>query len=137
VFVSSQLHGGTFRDAGTHQVSRGSPCSGQHVATGELRRRFPAGPVSLVYLSWEPLNATAFEPYREHALEVEKLCAKSAGANIPLISLRYCQLWEELEQINPRHAARMRERYACAVSPGRKTRGCPSSDLSAIFGSWR
>ena len=80
-----------------------------------LRRRFRVGRVALVYLFWEPLNATAFEVYQKHAGEVAGLERRLRGSEIPLLSLRYSELWQELSQGNPAHVTRLRERYAFPI----------------------
>jgi hypothetical protein len=80
-----------------------------------LRTYFGVRPVTLVYLFWEPTNATAFEPYRQHAVEVEKLTRRLSTAEIPLVALRYSELWDELESADIGHVSDVRKRYAVAL----------------------
>ncbi|MCA9512655.1 MAG: hypothetical protein KC560_18245 [Myxococcales bacterium] len=70
----------------------------------------------LVYLFWEPTNATRFDVYRRHAEEVERAVDELGDASIPLVAMRYSELWDALGSAAPEHAARLQARYAFALA---------------------
>jgi len=71
--------------------------------------------VILVYLYWEPMNAKDISIYQKHTEEIKDLKERLSGADTPLLSISYPELWREMEASNPKHVARLRERYEFAV----------------------
>jgi len=71
--------------------------------------------VILVYLYWEPMNAKDISIYQKHTEEIKDLKERLSGADTPLLSISYPELWREMEASNPDHVARLRARYEFEV----------------------
>ena len=88
-----------------------------------LGRTFPDRPVVLLYLFWEPLDATRFEAFRRHRSELAAFARAVAPAAVRLESLSVCELWRQWalrdrpDWLAPL-IARLEERYAVAIEPG-------------------
>ena len=80
-----------------------------------LRNTFNRKRAKLVYLFWEPENATRHEKYRLHATEINGLTERLALSSIPLVPMRYSELWASIEQDKPNHVKLLRQRYSLVV----------------------
>jgi hypothetical protein len=85
-----------------------------------LRQRFPSGPISLLYLFWEPTNARSLEAYDRHRQEVEELQSRVAGDRVRLVAQSHLELWDDWSaQGTPgwlsAHVEALRQRYAVRV----------------------
>ena len=72
---------------------------------------------ALVYLFWEPSNATHIEACRQHRDEIESLASQVSGSKVLFRWLSYPELWQEWSQIPAlaAHARNLIDRYAVQV----------------------
>lgn len=72
-------------------------------------------PTTLLYLYWQPRDASLSPLFAEHRAEVERFAAAVAGSSIVFAAMTYSDLWEEwLEADDPflrAHAGHLRARY--------------------------
>jgi hypothetical protein len=87
-----------------------------------LARSYTGRPLLLVYIYWEPLNATALPLFAEHRAEIERFGELVAGdAGCRFEALTYDEHWRELEDLEAkpawldRHLAELRVRYAVEI----------------------
>jgi hypothetical protein len=80
-----------------------------------LRSTFPKGDLRLVYLFWEPTNATRYDAYRVHAEEVVAVATRFARSNMSVVPLRYAELWAAMGNSHPTHVGHLQRRYSFAV----------------------
>lgn len=80
-----------------------------------LRNKFANQKTVLVYLFWEPTNATRYDTYRVHAEEAAGVTERLAGSNVPVVAMRYSELWTSMARCQPRHVERLLSRYSFAV----------------------
>ena len=83
-------------------------------------------PVTLVYLFWEPTNASELEPYHRHSAEVCDFteALKPAVSHVRFKALSYRDLWDEWENDSrwlgmAAHLSRLRTRYDLRLSEQR------------------
>lgn len=87
-----------------------------------LRNTFKGQQTTLVYLFWEPTNATRYDPYRVHAEEAAAVTERLAGSNTPVVAMRYSELWSSMVPTQRRHVERLESRYSFAVEYGSNER---------------
>ncbi len=79
-------------------------------------RGFYGAKAVLVYLFWEPTDATRWKVFRRHAKEAHALEEELSKADVPLVCMRYAELWDQLRTVAPEHIARVEARYRFALS---------------------
>jgi hypothetical protein len=85
-----------------------------------LKHNYPDRRRVLIYVFWEPTNATALSEYKDHRREVADFASRVRGLRTRFIALSYPDLWSEwlIHSIwsgMPEHLARLRERYSFAI----------------------
>ncbi len=107
---------------------RASPDERQYIDLGALvkhalalGRTFPDRPTGLLYLYWEPLDATGFAEFGAHRHELRELGQAVAGARVTFASRSINSLWRDWDaQASPswlrRHVARLRARYGVTLA---------------------
>jgi len=86
-----------------------------------LARTFPDKPVTLLYLFWEPANASSYPFFAQHRDEVDRFAALIEGGSPKFKSMSYPELWDlwSRQQSGPAwlapHIDRLRTRYLVAV----------------------
>jgi hypothetical protein len=84
-------------------------------------RKVDGRQVRLLYLYWEPADASRHAAFAEHRRELQEFAAGLESADVPLLSMTYRELWSEWEQLDPRpawlteHLDRLRRRYDVTV----------------------
>jgi hypothetical protein len=75
---------------------------------------------TLLYLYWEPENATELAPCLQHRQEVERLASRVQGARVGFRALSYRALWQEWtkEPALAPHVAALQRRYTVTVAGG-------------------
>lgn len=81
-----------------------------------LIHAFPDRHRTLMYLYWEPSNATEFGPYRDLRREVADFATAVATCETRFVALSYPSLWREWQHNQSRtdlsaHLERLRQRY--------------------------
>lgn len=74
----------------------------------------------LVYVFWEPTNASALSEYKDHRREVEDFVRRVSGLKTRFIALSYPDLWSEWESHSTwpgmlEHLTRLRARYSFTI----------------------
>lgn len=80
-----------------------------------LRNTFRKQKTALIYLFWEPTNATRYDAYRVHAAEAAAVSERLAGSSTPVVSMRYSEIWASMAPSHPHHVAHLQRRYSFAV----------------------
>lgn len=84
-----------------------------------LQHKHPTSPVILLYLFWEPSNASELEAFRQHRAEVDELAEAVQGEHVQFASQTYPDLWASWEGVGKRwltaHVARLKRRYQVAI----------------------
>jgi hypothetical protein len=84
-----------------------------------LQHRCPNSQVILLYLFWEPTNASDLEEFRQHRQEVEELADAVGGEHVRFAAESYPDLWASWERAGTPwlagHVARLKARYQVAV----------------------
>jgi len=84
-----------------------------------LRKQYPAGrQVYLLYLFWQPLNASSIPEYSRHAEDIEKFRnAVAQGNTVHFVPMDYLQLWESWsEHVDlAEHARLLKQRYCVEI----------------------
>lgn len=85
-----------------------------------LGHTFPDRSSTLLYLYWEPLDAEAFDAFRHHQRELDRLTEAVSGARVDFATKSFDQLWQDWsERSSPSwlsdHVARLRRRYAVTL----------------------
>jgi len=78
------------------------------------------GAVTLVYLFWEPTNATDFDEFAAHRNDLDEIISRVDDPAVSFRSLSYPELWEEWSSGDqpgwlPGHVAELRARYEIAI----------------------
>ncbi len=86
-----------------------------------LRRTFPDRPATLLYLFWEPLDASAYGEFRDHREELLNLVDGIHGAQVGFAAESFDELWHGWsDRPAPAwiagHVARLRSRYAVSLA---------------------
>ena len=80
-----------------------------------LAHTFPDGPVTLLYLYWEPRYAERFPLFVEHRREVDAFSGRVAGARPSFRAMSYPELWRSWSNAPPPwltvHLDALRARY--------------------------
>lgn len=84
---------------------------------------YPGTPVRVIYIYWEPTNASEFEAFAKHRAEIEQFSAMVKGEDDLFLfeSISYPAHWRELAAIDPMpdwlpdHLAALRARYEIAI----------------------
>jgi hypothetical protein len=89
-----------------------------------LGRTFPERPTKLLYLYWEPLNASRFAEFCRHRSEAMELADAVAEARVTIDALSFEELWAEWAALEaPRwlagHVDRLRARYSVSIADGK------------------
>jgi hypothetical protein len=89
-----------------------------------LGRTFPERPTRLLYLYWEPLNASEFAEFCQHRGEAAELVDAVADARVAVDALSFEELWCEWAALAAPcwlagHVARLRARYSVAITAGK------------------
>jgi hypothetical protein len=72
--------------------------------------------VRLLYLYWEPRNASMWRECRAHRVEVDELAAKTQHSLVRLTPMSYRELWAEWEyESPPDHSGYLKDRYDLEV----------------------
>lgn len=90
-----------------------------------LGRTFPDRPTRLLYLYWEPLNATEFMEFCQHREEAAELADAVEDARVTCNGLSFEQLWGEWAALGTpgwlrQHVNRLRARYSVSIADGRR-----------------
>ncbi|SOC03694.1 hypothetical protein SAMN05877809_10339 [Rhodobacter sp. JA431] len=85
-----------------------------------LAHSYPDRTVTLLYLFWEPTNATEVEVFSQHRAEIERFAEAVTGDRIAFRAMSYPELWLTCgEKQAPRwcveHLAELRRRYLVAI----------------------
>lgn len=85
-----------------------------------LAHVFPDRSSTLLYLYWEPTDASSYDVYQSHRRELDILCDAVKGARVDFASESFENLWRRwAEQTSPAwladHVARLRRRYTVAL----------------------
>jgi hypothetical protein len=88
-----------------------------------LGRTFPERPTRLLYLYWEPLNASEFSEFRRHREETAELADAVGGARVTFDGESFEAIWQGWAAVNtptwlPRHVDRLRARYSVSIAGG-------------------
>jgi hypothetical protein len=88
-----------------------------------LGRTFPERPTRLLYLFWEPLNATEFSEFRRHREEAAALAEAVGDARVTLDAQSFeeiCRQWatRAAPAWLPGHVDRLRARYSVSIPAG-------------------
>jgi hypothetical protein len=69
--------------------------------------------VTLLYLFWEPLNASEFPVFAEHRAEITKFASLISASALRFCSMTYQSLWQDWERqgFMSEHVARLQRRY--------------------------
>lgn len=86
-----------------------------------LRRTFPDRPSTLLYLFWEPLDASSYDEFRDHRDELLNLADGIRDAQVGFAAQSFDELWKDWSnQPAPvwigDHVARLRSRYAVSLT---------------------
>jgi hypothetical protein len=82
-----------------------------------LMRNFPDRVVLLVYLYWEPRDATEWHDCLLHRQEAIELATNVCGSRVTLWPMSYLELWAEWEPTHtPRHLSWLKSRYDVRLS---------------------
>lgn len=78
-----------------------------------LKNEKPPASATLLYLFWEPGNASDFPAFREHRREIEALSVAVKSSVVSFEWRSYLQLWAEWEQqpLLVPHVENLRSRY--------------------------
>jgi hypothetical protein len=107
---------------------RASPTEYRHVDLGglikyalALGRTFPDRQTTLLYLFWEPLDASQFDEFRRHRTELATLHDAVRDARVRFQAKSFEALWGEwTERRSPPwlagHVARLRARYSVSIA---------------------
>jgi hypothetical protein len=83
-----------------------------------LANTFPGKRVVLLYLFWEPLNASEFGVFGEHRRELQAFAEAVAGDRVEFEHQSYPELWREWDAdgvTRRQHVAALRRRYLVSV----------------------
>lgn len=85
-----------------------------------LGRTFPDRSSTLIYLYWEPLDATSYDEFQHHRDELASLAAAVEQARVDIVTQSFDALWRSwLDQDGPdwlpAHVERLRSRYAVSL----------------------
>ena len=85
-----------------------------------IGQTFPDRTSTLLYLYWEPLDADAYDAFRNHRRELDALIDAAGGARVDFAAESFDHLWQDwAERSSPiwlaDHVARLRRRYAVTV----------------------
>jgi hypothetical protein len=85
-----------------------------------LAHTFKQGPVTLLYLFWEPSNPEEFPIFAEHRTEIARFAASIAGGTPAFIAMSYPELWNSWSaRTRPEwirsHVIRLKVRYGVNV----------------------
>lgn len=84
-----------------------------------LMRTYPGRAVTLLYLYWEPLNASDYAHFESHCRETAAFAERVAGSCLAFESLTYYDLWAAWDEGAPQwlraHLRNLRERYGIEI----------------------
>lgn len=85
-----------------------------------LTNAFPDQPVTLLYLFWEPENASAFKEFAEHRTEILSFEKQVEGDRVSFEALSYPELWRAWDALDSPawlhgHLNDLRKRYAVTI----------------------
>lgn len=83
-----------------------------------LANTFRQGPVLLLYLFWEPLNAGDFRVFADHRRELREFAEAVAGDRVEFKYQSYPELWREWDALGGaarQHVADLRKRYLVSL----------------------
>jgi hypothetical protein len=69
--------------------------------------------ITLLYLFWEPLNATDFQVFADHRAEIKSFEHEIKGTDVKFVSMTYQDLWNEwkAQGFMAEHVERLIQRY--------------------------
>jgi hypothetical protein len=73
--------------------------------------------IQLVYIYWQPLNASMFQEYEMHQEELARVTSFLHGSEVDFVAMNYHQLWDawEKEPALKSHAVNLKQRYAVMI----------------------
>lgn len=85
-----------------------------------LAHTYPGRKITLLYLYWEPENASAHDLFAEHRTEIATFAARVAGDVVSFDALSYPELWNVWDKLDtpdwlPDHLHNLRKRYAVTI----------------------
>jgi Restriction Endonuclease associating with ARP len=85
-----------------------------------LARTFHGRRIILLYLFWEPSNASNFSVFNEHRREIDELSDRVLGGFPEFETMSYRELWSDWERGDPpdwlrAHLQKIRARYEVAI----------------------
>jgi hypothetical protein len=110
------------------QQLRAQPSAWRHVDLGglvkyalALGRTFPERSTTLLYLFWEPLDASQFDEFRRHRAELATLIDALRNTRVAFEARSFESLWREWsERRSPSwlasHVTRLRTRYSVSIA---------------------
>jgi hypothetical protein len=85
-----------------------------------LRNTFRNQSITLLYLFWEPTNASDFKIFKKHHNEIKEFSKMVGGSKVRFRSISYAKLWRNWQRLDgPRwlgaHLANLRARYEVSI----------------------
>lgn len=83
-----------------------------------LRNKYRDGrQIHLVYIYWQPLNASGFQEYEMHQKEIELTASFLDGSEVDFVAMNYHQLWDSWakDPMLEIHAGNLKQRYAVDI----------------------
>lgn len=85
-----------------------------------LAHTFKDRRTTLLYLYWEPQDASNFDFFAEHRAEIDRFCGEVDGDEIGFQAMSYPELWSEWSRLGApewmtSHVQRLRERYSVSI----------------------
>ncbi len=85
-----------------------------------LRKSYPQQRITLMYLFWEPLNASSYDVFRSHRKEIAQFSSAISGSSVAFQAQSYPELWRDWDRRSEpewlgEHVANLRGRYCFEV----------------------